>query len=230
MKKITAAELLEKLSKDPAYQAKKAQRENESIEWISKANEIEKPIIKELLENGFNIQSLDDLMRTREPLPDSVVKILANWLPKLEDRYNIREIIIRGFTGQKLDIDYRILADIYDNKNTSDDFRFAISNCIANSSIDKVEDWLRSKVEQGDHTLLLAASRYLNREFVLPYLLKSLDKKDDFIYQALTEIGGQSEVAFLVQQVGKYKGYEKKQVEKIIKGIKKRLNKEQAKH
>ena len=220
----TAKDFHKELQSDSDYNKMLRQKQLELEEFEKQAMEIEKPILKELTAQGLELNSIDDLVKIKEPLKDEIVEILLKWLMKIDNEYNIQEMIIRGFTGQSLNFNGMTIAKLYDNKKDDEGLRWAIANCIAESHIKGLSNWIKERIsEKGNDMLLLAASRYLEPNNVIPILLKNFDRKRDVIYKALGEIGGKKELVFLQMKVNEYRGHEKKQIEKAIKMIKKRL-------
>lgn len=220
----TAEEHYKRKMQDPKYREMLEQKNKEYEEAVAKAQAIGKPILEDLASVGFKLNDIDDLLKVSEPLDNDVVDVLSMWIKRLKEE-NFKETLIRGFTGQRLEIDYKLLTDIYDDPNASENMQWVIANCIAESKIDGIEDWLKERVVEPQHIVLsLAVARYLAPSFVMPLLIKRFDKKDDVVYDALGEIGTEKELQFMESNVKRYKGHSKRRIERAIKKIKKRLN------
>ena len=220
----TAEEHYKRKMQDPKYREMLEQKNKEYEEAVAKAQAIGKPILEDLASVGFKLDDIDDLLKISEPLSNDVVDVLSKWIKRLKEE-NFKETLIRGFTGQRLEIDYKLLTDIYDDPNASENMQWVIANCIAESKIDGIEDWLKERVVESQHIVLsLAAARYLAPSFVMPLLIKRFDEKDDVVYDALGEIGTEKELQFMESNVKRYKGHSKRRIERAIKKIKKRLN------
>lgn len=184
-------------------------------------------IINNLREVGLDIHDIDDLMRIKEPLSDSVINVLITGLQNTKDE-SLQEFIIRGITGQRLNIDSNILLKLYDS-TPNEYLRWAIANCIAESEVANgdLKVWLKHKVQsEGNEILFLAASHYLNHKEVLPLLMKGLYKHNDVIYEAIGEIGTLNELPVLEEEINKkINSHSKKQLNKAIKKIKRRYGK-----
>ncbi len=219
-----AEDFLRRMAKDKDFQEGQKKLQMEREQWAKEAQAVGKPILEELAGVGFELNDIDDLLKVSEPLSKDVVDVLSKWIKRLKEE-NFKETLIRGFTGQRLEIDYKLLTDIYDDPTVSENMQWVIANCIAESKIDGIEDWLKERVVESQHIVLsLAAARYLAPSFVMPLLIKRFDEKDDVVYDALGEIGTEKELQFMESNVKRYKGHSKRRIERAIKKIKKRLN------
>lgn len=223
-KSMTAAEFIKLKNLDENYKREQQLRkEREDQIYLEKAK-IESQLIEELKTKGIVIQTVDDLINLNETFPNEVLDILFKWLPKLSNRYSSQEFIVRGVTKQELGIRAKMLTNIYDLESSNTSLKWAIANCLANSKVEGIEDWLMEKMKNKNIEIALAASRNLDPAIVLPFLQENFEKLNDLIFQSLGEIGGKLELNFLQNKVSDYKGYVKKQIEKAIKKIINRLD------
>lgn len=223
-KSINAAELMRQLNSDKDFKTRQKRKQVEEKQRQKNRLNFEAPIINDLQKSGLEISSISDLMGVKKQLSDSVILTLGSWIDKIDNEYNILETIIRGLTGQEIIFNYKILTSVYERIDSSEHLKFAIANCIAESKVYGIDDWLKNKIDQSDEVLLLAASRYLPAKEVIPYLKKSFNKNNDFVYQALGEIGGESELEFMKMNQSKFRGHAKKSIESAIKNIEKNLH------
>ena len=75
---MTAAEIMEKLSKDPEYQKRRAEQEQRFREREAFLTEEEKDLVSDLHNVGRVVSSVWDLVNTGEPYPEAVPVLLKH--------------------------------------------------------------------------------------------------------------------------------------------------------
>jgi len=91
---VTAAELSARLLSDPEFVAKQRARERQRIERSARFRIEEQPILTELSEIGWNVNSVWDLVNTSAPYGEAIPVLLRHLLLPYSDR--TREGIARA--------------------------------------------------------------------------------------------------------------------------------------
>ena len=86
MKPVTAAELMEKLSKDKDYQARIEQRNKQIKERKDSYNKEQKELLSDLKNVGLEVKSVWDLVNTGEPYPAAIPVLLKHLRGSYSDR------------------------------------------------------------------------------------------------------------------------------------------------
>ncbi len=75
---VTAEELVEKLARDPGYQARRAVQRAELESRARVWREAEQPIVADLRAVGIDVASVWDLVNTSEPYPDALPVLMEH--------------------------------------------------------------------------------------------------------------------------------------------------------
>lgn len=94
---MTAGELMRELESDPEWVAQEEARERWREKQAEKFAREEAPILREIAENGLIIDSIADLVNTREPYPEAI-PVLLRHLKKGDYSPDIRDTLARSLT------------------------------------------------------------------------------------------------------------------------------------
>jgi hypothetical protein len=155
-KPTTAAELRAQLAADPVYQARKAEVGAEAAERYAQWRAAEQPLVKELREAGFDVESVWDLVNTPTPYPDAL-PILLDHLPRDYPK-RIRSGIARSLAVPDAAFGWDVLVAQY-RSEPDGDARDGLAAALAQTVTEpKLDDLIRLIDEQtcgGSRVLLL---------------------------------------------------------------------------
>lgn len=125
---INASELIAQLAADPEYQAKIREREAQLAPVWERRHKDEAPLVQELREAGFQVESVFDFVNTAEEYAEAL-PILIRHLDIPHERW-IREGIIRALTIKYggLQIEEALLRQFY--AESDPDHRWALANAL----------------------------------------------------------------------------------------------------
>lgn len=226
-KPITAGELLNELRQNPEYRRKQEQQARETALNIAKFHRLAAPILHELRAVGVEPSSLDKLAHEYAPLSGDVVKILLKWIPRATDP-NLQEVLIRPLGATGVSFDGRPLAEAFEAAESSA-LRWAIANTIAEARPTGITDWVLSTVQDPQYgnarqMLTLAVARLAPPQIANDILLSIYDQLPGHVALALRESGGRRELEFLREKRNSSKGWIRKEIDKAVRAIAKRLD------
>ena len=140
----TAAELMAELQADPAFRRRQRERKQRLNALEQDVARSEAPVVAELHNAGFPVQSLDTLAAQYAPLPNEIVQILLHWVGQATDP-KMAEWLIRPLAAAKEPFDGRPLVDCF--QQTSDEHvRWIIANTIATGRPYGIDAWLATQM------------------------------------------------------------------------------------
>ncbi len=220
---MKASELMKKLENDPKYQEMQRKQDEEFKKKIEESKILERPFIEVLHSHGFvNINDLDDLLHLKK-VDSKLISLILEWIPKISNKHNSQEILIRSLAVAKEPFDGEILKQLFDSPENSQTFRWAIGNTIACTLAQNITQWLEEKlmaVEQPmeNQMLVYAAIKYFDKEKAKTLIKNLFNYHPLQVADALTYIGNKDDIDFLLE---KRKGVNKVQRAAIDKAIKK---------
>jgi hypothetical protein len=186
-KKITAAELMEKLNADPEFVAKRAQEEEERQKREAEYRRAEAPLVEELRAAGFHIQSAWDLVNTPGSYPKALPILLAH-LPRTYPG-PVREGIARALAVPEAKFGWAVLTRLY-REEPEARVRSGLAVAIAAAADDTVVDDVIALIRDTRH----GSSRLL--------LLSALERSTDpRTRAALMELGTDPELVKEIQVI-----------------------------
>jgi hypothetical protein len=96
---MTASELLTELESDPEWVAAREQQERERHAQVAVWRKAEEPLVRELQEAGYEVETAWDLVNTAEPYPDALPILLEHLGRPYPDR--VREGIARALAVRR---------------------------------------------------------------------------------------------------------------------------------
>src|SRR5580692_10906757 len=106
---MRAIDFIKQLEQNAEYVKQQQEKEKKMNEKASELKIIEEPFINDLNSNGIhNIKNGGDLLRLKK-IDDKLAKLLLIWIPKIDDKYNFKEILIRALAVSEGLIDGAIL-------------------------------------------------------------------------------------------------------------------------
>ncbi|MCM3874434.1 MAG: hypothetical protein ND895_27400 [Pyrinomonadaceae bacterium] len=225
-KPITAEELMAKLRRDPEFVAREKSRAQEQALNVARFEALAAPILQDLDAIGVTPSSLDRLAHEYAPLSADVVAVLMNWIPRTTDRY-LQESLIRPLGATGVSFNGKALIEAFENTG-SEGLRWAISNTIAEARPTGVTDWLIGVVQDPAYgnarqMLCLAVARLASEQTANDVLISIFDQLPGHVALALAESGGRRELKLLREMRTKYKGWIRKEIDKAVRAIAKRL-------
>ena len=226
-KAITAAELMAELQDNPEYLRSKEIAEQKRLQINDEILFEVKPILQELDAEGFSVENVDQLILKYAPIPKQIVNILMPWLLKIKNK-NLLEMIVRAIGTTREKYNGVFLTQLFE-QSESEILQWTISNTIAESRPENIENWLFNKINDDSlgmpkQMLFIAAARLLVKEKALEFFKEHFDEAPGHVAPALGEIGSGEELQFLGTKESEYnKGWVAKEIRKAMKKIEKRL-------
>jgi hypothetical protein len=227
---MKASDFLKQLEQNPEYQELQRKQKEKQKQKIEQSKIIEEPFIKMLHSNGFTqINNASDLLQLKV-LDKKLQNLLLIWIPKIDNKFNSQEILIRALAVSNSPFNGTLLTTLFDNKEVSPHLRWVIGNTIACAKVDNINEWIENKLSSSEQPmenqmLVYAAIKYFDIEKA-KFFLRNLFKNHPLqVADAFTYVGNDDDAFFLATMS---KNIEKKfriPVDRAIKKIKKRVKK-----
>jgi hypothetical protein len=151
---ITAAQVVADMKNDRDYQRRRDELDKSRAAAVVRHLAICAPILRELSDNGFVYDSLDDLRKSRRKY-GGAVPVLIKWLEEVDD-YDAKESIVRALTvpwakpqaGPVLISEFRRISD---DAAEGQSLKWAIANALAVVADETVVDDLIELVTDMRH-------------------------------------------------------------------------------
>jgi tetratricopeptide (TPR) repeat protein len=153
----SADEFMRELEADPDHQAAQAKQESELAEQEERYAEAEAPLVQALAEVGVEVESVWDLVNTRDDYSEAI-PVLEEHLK--DDSYpdRIREGIARALSFRKAAPAWPTIVDLYRSTTDSFDLQQGLAVAMAGTVTDETVDELVAEAgreEHGESRLLL---------------------------------------------------------------------------
>jgi hypothetical protein len=216
------------LREDPDYVARERAAEVARASRHREVARIRQPLLAELNDMGYAISDLNDLKQKYAPLPDDVVRVLLTWVPRISD-LTVKEQIVRSLGASARPFPGAELISTFE-ATESEPLRWAIANTISLAAPRGLEQWLpgalsNERYGNARQMLVIAAARMLSPSEANTLILPLLNQMPLHVATALAEIGGTRELGILEERLGTAKGIERKELQRAIRKIGKRLSK-----
>lgn len=224
---MKAIDLMNQLEKNPEYIEMRKQKEREIQLKLEEINNIETPFLSDLQANGFDIQASGDLLKLKKA-DAKLTELLLMWLPKISDKHNSQQMLVRALAIAEKPFDGKILMQLFDNDDSSDSLKWAIGNTIANANVLNIKDWLEAKInspQQGkrNEMLIYAAAKYFDYVKAEIILKNMFDIYPLQVADVFSKVGNAEDLKFLQLKSKTYGGEVHKQIVRYISQLKKRL-------
>jgi hypothetical protein len=226
---MRAIDFIKQLEQNAEYVKQQLEKEEKMNEKASELKIIEEPFINDLNINRIhNIKNAGDLLKLKK-IDDKLAKLLLKWIPKIDDKYNFKEILIRALAVSEGSIDGGILMQLFDNEETSPSLKWAIGNTIACANVKDVSIWLQKKftalkVGKEHEMLVYALVKYLDHRKACEILRRIFDTYPLQAADAFSMIGDYVDLEYLEKQSGNYTKELRTGINKSIKKLKVRLS------
>lgn len=211
------------VAENQVYQEKIRQRKEAREKRLAYLDELSKPLLDELREQGVDVVRITRLANYT-PLSPAIATTLVKWLENDLDDELDRDILLL-LQQVKHQYDGRPLARLFEKNER---VRIPVADTISEALPTGISDWAVSAISNpayGDGRLYLAkaVAKLAPHETATATLLPLFDEDPSIIGEALGHCGGENEKSFLEARVRFLKGDAKKVIEKSIKQLKKRL-------
>jgi len=223
----TAGELMHRLQQDPEYQKQQAERERMHLERAERRRAAAAQVVDELRRAGFAVDAVEELAPRYAPLPGEAMDILLSRLPQVEDEV-VQEMMVRALAATTRPFDGLVLARLFE-ASSSGSLRWAIGNTLALAHPTGLAAWvIRALADPASgkarETLAVAAARLAPQAVAIRTLTPLLEALPVSVAQALALCGGPAEAALLETRREQAKGWQRKEIDKAIRAIQKRLH------
>jgi hypothetical protein len=199
----TAEELMTRLQSDPDYQKRMSEKQNNREKRTEEFKKAEKPILKDLLDAGYEFSSLDELVNRKILLPDEVVQVLLKWIPRIEDK-SVLEMAMRSIAAaEKRSFGGKVLAERFDKAEfTDDEIRWVIANAIEAALPTNITEWIIQTIQTDKHCegkglLCAALVKMIPKEKAIPIILSVFDQSPVWAATILRKYGNASHLELL---------------------------------
>lgn len=222
---VSAADLMTELQQDPEYQKKRAERERAHEERVQRTQAAAEPVVRELQGAGFAVDAVDELATRYAPISQPGIDILLSWVFRVQDE-TVREMIVRALGATTEPFDGRPLARAFE-ESQSESLRWAIGNTMALAHPTGLAEWVVKAVAdpgsgRARETLALATAKLAPSAIACRTLTPLLEELPGNVAQAFAKCGGPTEAALLETWRERTKGWQRKEIDKAIRAIRKR--------
>ena len=219
---MNAKDWAERLRADPVYQAKLS----EQAERAGSVRAEEGELLRILASRGYPADSLEELAERYRALPEDLSRALVECLAVATDG-TLQESIARVLGAAGKSFDARPLVQLFES-TSSTSLRWAIANTLAELAPLETGAWLLDALKNPGYgkareMLALAVARTSTASEANPVLLSLLDDMPGHAALALAECGTAKELRILEGRLAYAKGWVKKEIEKAIRAISRRL-------
>jgi hypothetical protein len=156
-KRVTAADLMERLEKDPDYVAQRASRERQRDEKERASRQAQTPLLQDLQGVGIEVSSVWDLVNTATPYPDALPILVEHLKRPYPD--GVREGIARALAVPDAHFGWHELAQLYqsepDDTRTKDGLAVALAGSFDESEIEDLVALAQDRRNGSSRILLL---------------------------------------------------------------------------
>lgn len=237
---ITAQELLGELRKDSKWVAQQQKDEEERKRLFEEFVAAEQPVLKDLIKLGIDVPTLGDANYVAPYLPLSAgaVAVLLRWVPHVS--WRVKDAIVRLLACPSTPYNGTMLTELFDATLKIDldkeelrtgiyisDLRWSIANTIAEARPIGISEWVAEKVRdpslgKSKEMLLVALARLLPSQVAIPLLKEAFTEYPVHTALALSEIGEESEVSFLRENLASVDRSVRESIVSSIRHIEKR--------
>lgn len=226
---MTARELMQQLESDPVYLARRAEKEARHRQRVEQLREAEAPFLLALAEASFPSLSVDDIRRQYNPLPQQLVLLLIDWIPRIEHPSLQESVAWVLLAVPKRSLDGRLLIPIFDTTK-NDQLKWALADVIEQTRPQNIEDWLLVSVRDrrsgsARNLLASAVAKMLPAERAVPVLLEVFGDVPLAAAHSLGKVGDSSVRDFLIVQQPSATGPLRRELRQAIARIERRLAK-----
>ena len=175
----TAAELLARVQADPAWGRVDGEREAKRQELARRHKLAAAPVIEDLEQAGFSVDSLDELRHTRTTYR-AAVPVLLKWLPVVPDAA-VKESIVRALSvpWAKPAAAGPLIAEFRNSSDPSSGLKWAIGNALAvvadDTVFSEVSELVRDRRNGKAREMLALALSNMQDPRAVPLLVELLD-------------------------------------------------------
>lgn len=222
-------DLLKGFIEDPNYPKGSEQLEAAIAKRMEQLETVEHEFVAAWQLSGFSkIESAGDIMQFKGKLSSEEVEFILKWLSKISNEFGSQEMLVRALISAAKPFDGRVLTELFDNPESSFHLKWAIGNTIDCIKVLNVTEWLKSKFQslalgKEKEMLVYALGKYLDTGEAREYLMKVFDHYPLHAADTLARIGGRSDLDFIVNKLGSYKGPATASIKKSIKKLGKKL-------
>jgi hypothetical protein len=222
---VSAKELMAQLQQDPEYQKQAAERERAHEERVRQRQAASDAVERALRNAGYDIDVLEDLAPRYAPITQPAIGILLSWLPRVQDKM-VREMMVRALAATTESFDGWPLALAFE-ESRSESFRWAIGSTMALAHPTGLAEWVVRAVAdpasgKARETLAVATARLAPPEVAIRTLAPLLEELPVSVAQAFAQCGGSAEAALLEARRERAQGWQRKEIDKAIRAIRKR--------
>ncbi|MNS04258.1 hypothetical protein D3C72_356140 [compost metagenome] len=222
---IPIEEAIADIESDPEVHARRKATLDAREKQLIRLREASKALIDDLAAIGVQVPDLGALHH-HSPLSPEVVAVLLDWLRADVEELLLEEILIK-LRKPKKTFDGRRLAALFES-TTSQAVRFEVGVTMELARPTGLEEWVISAINDSSYgdtriSLAVAAAKMAPQDKANMALLQIFDLHPYTVCQALGISGGPTELRFLAERAEKVKGNARKDIERAIKKIKKRL-------
>jgi hypothetical protein len=223
---VSAEDLMAELQQDPEFQRQQVERERSRQESAEMVRSVTEPIVRDLRQAGFAVDAVEELAFRYAPIPGPAISVLLSWLPRVQDE-RVQEMIVRALAATTEQFDGAPLAHAFETTR-SESLRWAIGNTLAVARSTGLGEWvLRTAADSASgkarETLVIAAAKLAPPQEVNERLSALVEELPASVAQAFSLTGGPIELALLEAQLQRTKGWQKKEIQRAIRAIRKRL-------
>jgi HEAT repeat protein len=190
---LSASELMAKLQQDPDYVSRIREAEQRQQEFAQEHNLAAAPIVNELKNAGFFVESIDELRRSGIPYT-AAIPVLLKWLP-LTENVGVKESIVRALSvpwakpiaAEPLLAEFRAAPSV-----TIPGLKWAIANALEvvadDSVLDEISNLVRAREHGKAREMLALALGNMKNPAAVDVLIKLLND-DEVAGHALMGLG-----------------------------------------
>ncbi len=226
---LTANDVLKNLEKDVVYQNRRKLRSKQINEMERNYKELSRPIIKDLKIIGTKIKRLEELSYSEKPTPANIVNVLLKWI-SISNDLTVLEFLVRPLMRTEEPYDGNVLIELFE-RPIHENLRWIIGDVIQASRPYGIDDWIikavkNPKYKKSKEMLLIALYKIARAQEAIPILISSFDQYPIHVTEALSEIGGKQEIAFLKSNRDNKKKPVKEKIDIAIEKIQQRIEKQ----
>lgn len=197
--------------------------------------EIEKKLIEELKQKGFNYPDINYLFHKKILLPKSAVRVILNWLPLMyEENVGAGNGLVRSLISADEPFDPSLLINLFQKSVYNTSIKFGLAYTLAMAKTYDIAEWMQETLVNHTQPFesvgllfgLPAKGNFNNVAHLVSFLKTIFDKYSFFeqYFKLLKKYASKDDIPFLEERA---KNADKKlsmEISKTIEAILKRKN------
>ncbi len=171
---------------------------------------IERQLISDLNDTGFQFRDINHLYKQNDYLPISAINIILKWLPEIyKEHIGSGECLVRSLICQSDKYNPGILIDLFENSDLNETLKSTIGYVISTSNTTDIKDWLLPQLLDKEHSFgraglldgIVPKGHFKTKDELKKFLFEIFDKYSSYeAFQKLVQRYSSTDDIHFVEQ------------------------------